>query len=173
MAPFLKPAGRPITTLIAFGPFGDVYSQAFAKLGVNTVRGSRGRNFHKAGGYHGMREMLRALDEGTSVALTADLSDSPKTVAPGILALARLSGRPIIPFAIVSDRCLTGLGRWDTPRLALPHGNIVAFVSRPITVCQTRDLQQLEMDRDRIARCLHQSVARALEVAALGRKRSP
>ena len=62
--------------------------------------------------------MMRALDEGRSVAITPDGPRGPARIAArGAVALARLSGRPILPLSWSASSCWRA-GGWD--RMMIP-----------------------------------------------------
>jgi len=61
------------------------------------------RAFHRKGGVGAFREMLLALEEKWNVATTADVPKRARVVGLGIIMLARESGRPIMPFAMVTS----------------------------------------------------------------------
>ena len=95
----------------------DAGAQAAAleHLGVTPVRGSGGpadRARYK-GGVPAMRELLRQLESGASVALTADVPKRARVAGLGIVTLAKLSGRPIVPTAVVTSRRIQ-FDTWDT-----------------------------------------------------------
>ena len=46
-------------------------------------------------------ELLRQLESGSSVAMTADVPKRARVAGRGIVTLAKLSGRPIVPTAAV------------------------------------------------------------------------
>ena len=48
--------------------------------------------------------MVRALEDGYNVALTADVPKRSRVAGLGIIMLARESGRPIMPFAMATSR---------------------------------------------------------------------
>ena len=106
MAPFIKKEGYRAKTLISRHRDGEMNAIAAEWLGVETIRGSgdHGGEFHRKGGVGAYRQMLQALDEGYNVALTADVPKISRVAGPGIVRLARDSGRPIYPVAIASSR---------------------------------------------------------------------
>ena len=76
----------------------DAGAQAAAlqHLGVTPVRGSGGpadRARYK-GGFPAMRELLRQLESGVSVAMTADVPKRARVAGFGIVTLAKLSAAP-------------------------------------------------------------------------------
>src|SRR5208283_805635 len=94
----------------------DAGAQASAarRLGIAPIRGSGGpidRQYYK-GGAPALRELLRQLESGSSVALTADVPKVARVAGAGIVTLAKLSGRPIVPFAVVLRRRVQ-FDTWD------------------------------------------------------------
>ena len=84
------------------------------RLGVETVRGSgtHSPDFDKKGGTSAFREMLTALDQGYSVAITADVPKVARVCGLGIVKLASMSGRAIYPVAIATSPRRV-LNNWD------------------------------------------------------------
>ena len=107
----MMPFARPVTMdrlAVLISRHEDAGAQALAaeRLGITPVRGSGGpadRNYYK-GGAPAMRELLRQLESGSSVAMTADVPKRARVAGMGIVTLAKLSGRPIVPTAAVMSR---------------------------------------------------------------------
>ena len=80
------------------------------KLGIGTIRGSTARDPSRVlekGGMVGFLEMKAALEEGACVSMTADISNlAARRAGLGIVALAKASGRPIVPIAYATSRRL-------------------------------------------------------------------
>ena len=101
---------------------GGVNAAALRRLGVAPIRGSgaSANARRRKGGVSAMREMLRALSSGASVAITADIPKRARVAGSGIVLLARLSGarlrrRRSSPAAgSISTR---GIGRASASRL--------------------------------------------------------
>jgi lysophospholipid acyltransferase (LPLAT)-like uncharacterized protein len=93
-----------------------------------------------------MRAMLAALKRGECMSLTADVPKVARVVGPGIVALARLSGRPIVPIAIVSNRRLIARS-WDRACIGLPFGHCAVRFGAPIHVARDADQATLEAVR--------------------------
>ena len=89
MAPFIKRPHLPGKTLISRHRDGEINAIAAEWLGVETIRGSgdHGNGFHRKGGVGAYRQMLDALGEGYSVALTADVPKVARVAGPGIVRL--------------------------------------------------------------------------------------
>ena len=83
-------------------------------------------------------QMLDALGEGYSVALTADVPKVARVAGPGIVRLARDSGRPIYPVALASSRRVE-FDNWDRSVMNLPFSRLVGVVGEPIRVPETTD----------------------------------
>jgi lysophospholipid acyltransferase (LPLAT)-like uncharacterized protein len=112
----------------------DAGAQALAAewLDIVPIRGSGGpadRVYYK-GGASAMRELMRQLDAGVSVAMTADVPKRARVAGAGIVALARLSGRPIVPTAVVSSLRVQ-FHTWDRATLGLPFGRAISSACRP------------------------------------------
>src|SRR6266516_1279385 len=103
MAPFIKREAHRVKVLVSRHRDGEINAIAAQRLGIATIRGSGGR-FDRKGGVGAFREMLDALAQGYSVALTADVPKVSRVVGLGIVMLARESGRPIFPIAVATSR---------------------------------------------------------------------
>lgn len=128
----------------------DAGAQAVALryLSVAPVRGSGGRGdrMRRKGGVIALRELKRQLDAGVSVALTADLPKRPRIAGLGIVTLARLSGRPIIPIAVVTRRRFD-FNSWDRASLGKPFGRGAIVLGDLIHVAPEADDAALEAAR--------------------------
>ena len=88
------------------------------------------------GGAAGLRAMLRLLAAGDLVVITPDGPRGPRRVAaPGVVQLAALSGRPVLPCAARSTRQRV-LGSWDRMRVPLPFGRGVLVCGAPVAVAR-------------------------------------
>jgi lysophospholipid acyltransferase (LPLAT)-like uncharacterized protein len=141
---FMIPLGkRPqdrYAVLISRHGDGGINAAACESFGIRPIRASGGKpsKMHKRGGITGLREMLRALEQGDSVTLTADIPKKARLAGPGIVTLARLSGRPIYPVAVVTSRRIT-FGNWDRTSIGLPFGRGIVAVGEPIRVDRHAD----------------------------------
>ena len=107
MTPFIKTKeSYRAKVLISRHRDGEFNAIAAERLGIGTIRGSgdHGGAFHRKGGVGAFREMLQALEDKWNVATTADVPKRARVVGLGIIMLARESGRPIMPFAMVTSR---------------------------------------------------------------------
>jgi lysophospholipid acyltransferase (LPLAT)-like uncharacterized protein len=162
MAPFIKKEGYRAKTLISRHRDGEMNAIAAEWLGVETIRGSgdHGREFHRKGGVGAYRQMLQALSEGYNVALTADVPKISRVAGPGIVRLARDSGRPIYPVAIASSRRIE-LNNWDRSVINLPFSRMAGVVGNPIWVADDASNDALEDARKSVEHELNAATARA------------
>jgi lysophospholipid acyltransferase (LPLAT)-like uncharacterized protein len=166
MAPFIKRPHIRGKTLISRHRDGEMNAIAAEWLGIETIRGSgdHGNGFHRKGGVSAYREMLQALEDGYSVALTADVPKVARVAGPGIVRLARDSGRAIYPVALASSRRYE-IDNWDRSVISLPFGKLVGVVGEPIRVPQTNDDQALENARLAVEASLNAATTRAYAIA--------
>jgi hypothetical protein len=132
---------------------GDAGANAAALrwLNVIPIRGSGGRaeRMRQKGGAEALREMLRALADGTTVALTADIPKRARVAGPGIVTLARLSGRPIAPVAVVTSRRFQ-FKSWDHASIGKPFGRGVIVISDFIEAPPDADEATMELLRKKV-----------------------
>jgi lysophospholipid acyltransferase (LPLAT)-like uncharacterized protein len=145
---------------------GEINARAAEKLGIGTIRGSGAHNgeFHRKGGAAAFTEMLRALDEGYNVALTADVPKVARVAGLGAVKLAQLSGRPLYAVAIASSR-RKELDNWDRTAINLPFGRVVVAASEPIRVAADADDAALEAARRQVEDELNAQTRRAYAMA--------
>lgn len=121
---------------------GESIARAVRHLGVATIRGSRTR-----GGAAALRASLRLLREGGYLGITPDGPRGPRMrVQPGIIALARLSGVPILPATYAVSRRRVA-GSWDRFVIALPFSRGVYLWGQPIHVAADADEAAMERSR--------------------------
>jgi hypothetical protein len=108
--------------------------------------------------------MLNALQEGYSVALTADIPKVARVAGLGIVKLASASGRPIYPIAIATRRRLQ-LKNWDRTTINLPFGRGGGVAAEPLRVPPDADDAALESARRALEISLHAATARAYAIA--------
>ena len=118
---------------------GENIARAARQVGVEAIRGSTAR-----GGVAAIRASLRLLKEGGYLGITPDGPRGPRMrVQPGIIALARLSGAPIVPISFaVSRRAVAN--SWDRFVIALPFGRGVYLWGSPLYVAADADKAALE-----------------------------
>jgi lysophospholipid acyltransferase (LPLAT)-like uncharacterized protein len=149
MMPLARPRTMgPLAVLISRHEDAGAQAIAASRLGITPVRGSGGpgeRQYDK-GGVPAMRQLIRLLDEGTSIAMTADVPKRARVAGLGIVTLARLSGRPIVPTAVVLKRRIQ-FDTWDRATLGLPFSRVVVVARDPIRLARDADDATIEAAR--------------------------
>ena len=98
------------------------------------------------GGGPALLRLKRELEGGATVAMTADVPKRPRVAGLGIVTLAKLSGRPIAPVAVVTSRRFD-FRSWDRASLGKPFGRGAIVVGDVIRVAPDADEAALEEAR--------------------------
>lgn len=165
MIPFLRRHYHNVKVLISRHRDGELNALAAERLGVGTIRGSgdmAGR-FHRKGGVSAFRAMLESLDSGINVALTADVPKISRRAGQGIVKLAAISGRPIVPVAMATSRRVE-LNNWDRTAVNLPFGRAVAVLGEWVRVARDADDAALEQARLAVETSLNEATERAYAI---------
>ncbi len=162
MAHLAWPKGMKVAALISRNADAEINARVLEKFGVIAVRGSGGSSYkmHKRGGVAALREMLRLLGDGVSIVMTADVPKVARKAGEGIIHLARKSGRPIIPLAVVSS-ARKDIKSWDRASIPLPFGRGAIVVGEALRVPPDADANQVESARQELERRLDDAHARA------------
>jgi lysophospholipid acyltransferase (LPLAT)-like uncharacterized protein len=163
MTPFIKTKeSHRAKVLISRHRDGEFNAIAAERLGIGTIRGSgdHGGAFHRKGGVGAFKEMVRALEDGYNVALTADVPKRSRVAGLGIIMLARESGRPIMPFAMATSRFLR-LNNWDHTTINLPFGRGALVGIEEIFVPADADAMTMEALRAKLQATLNEATRRA------------
>lgn len=79
---------------------GEIIYRIIKWFGFGAVRGSSTRGGHKA-----LRQLIRLSRQGVDLVITPDGPKGPRHhVQPGVVALAKLTGLPIIPLAFACSK---------------------------------------------------------------------
>jgi lysophospholipid acyltransferase (LPLAT)-like uncharacterized protein len=168
MAPFIKrkdPRHRT-KVLISRHRDGEINARAAERLNIGTIRGSGAHNgeFYRKGGAAAFTEMLKGLNEGYNIAMTADVPKVARIAGFGVVKLAQHSGRPIYAVAIASSRRID-LDNWDRSAINLPFSRMGLVAGGPIRVPSDADDATLEATRQQVESELNRVTARAYEIA--------
>jgi lysophospholipid acyltransferase (LPLAT)-like uncharacterized protein len=104
--------------------------------------------------------MVQALEEGWNVATTADVPKRARVVGLGVIMLARESGRPILPFAMVTSRFIR-LKNWDSTTINLPFGRGAVVGIDSVFVPPDADAETMERLRQQVETYLREATRRA------------
>ncbi|MEH3116883.1 MAG: lysophospholipid acyltransferase family protein [Methylorubrum populi] len=138
MISFMRRPQDRVATIISRSPDGNINTIALTRMGVRVMRasGARGRAVRDArakGGAEGLRAMVKALKGGETVAFSADVPKVSRVCDAGIVMLARFSGCPIVPVAVVTSRHIR-FNSWDRACLGLPFGRGAMVFGEPVFV---------------------------------------
>ena len=156
MMPYMWRRSAPINVLISHHADGEFLTQIMRFFTIGTVRGSS-----KRGGAAALRELVRLIGQGVSIGFTPDGPRGPRMRASeGIVALARMSGVPIVPVAFSTTRSRI-LGSWDRFLVALPFGRGTYIWGEPIYVTSDTRGDALEAARMAVEAALNELTAEA------------
>lgn len=140
---------------------GDLVSRFVQCFGLEAVRGSSSR-----GGAEALRLLARSLGQGRDAVVVPDGPRGPReTVKPGLVALARLSGAPIVPIALGASRAWR-LRSWDEFNIPKPFARCVVRFGDPIRVPARADRAAQEAARKDVEAALRALSWRVDEEAA-------
>lgn len=165
LMPFLR-QDQPVKVLISRHRDGEINAIAAERLGIGTIRGSgdMGRRFDRKGGVGAFKAMLTAIENGHTIALTADVPKIARVAGAGIIKLAQHSGRPILPVAMTTSRRIE-LDNWDKSAINLPMSRIAAVAGKLIQVDADADDAALEAHRSALEATLNAVTERACAIA--------
>jgi lysophospholipid acyltransferase (LPLAT)-like uncharacterized protein len=160
MMPYCWRRGMKMNMLISRHRDGGLIAGVIRHFGLGAVRGSSakpGKNDKSGGG--ALRAIIRLLSCGEYAGVTPDGPRGPAMrVGGGVLAMARLSGAPIIPVTFAASPRIH-VNSWDRFLVPLPFGRGVFIWGNPLTVPRDADdgaldqaRQMLENDLIRITR---------------------
>lgn len=148
MIPFARPDWMPACSLVSRHGDGGFNAIALRELGIGAIRGSgaMGKKVREKGGAPAFLAMMRRLAAGETMVLTADIPKRARVCGAGIVALARASGRPIHPIAVVTSRRID-FKSWDRASIGLPFGRGAIVVGEAVTVARDADEATCEAAR--------------------------
>jgi len=170
LAPFFRPRTLPYVALLSRNADAEINASVVERFGIRTVRGSGGRvrnAVSQKGGARALIVLRRMLGEGTGVCMIADVpKGTPREAGLGIVTLARLSGRPIVPSAAVTSRRHVIAKSWDQTAIPLPFGRLAVVLGEPIFVPADADAAVMEMKRAEVTRAIEAANAKAQALVA-------
>jgi lysophospholipid acyltransferase (LPLAT)-like uncharacterized protein len=167
MLPFARIFDFDVRVLISHHHDGEINALVARKLGVGTIRGSGARDpsrMMEKGGMRGFLEMKAALEEGACVSMTADISNlAARRAGLGVVSLAKVSGRAIVPVAYASSRRID-VKSWDRTTINLPFSRAVVAVAEPVLVPADAGDAVLEQKRLAVEDGLNAATRRAYAI---------
>jgi lysophospholipid acyltransferase (LPLAT)-like uncharacterized protein len=120
---------RRVLVLASRSRDGEMLARYVERFGLGVVRGSSSR-----GGASALRRLAAAVKAGQDVAIAPDGPRGPAgRVHPGVVALAALSGAPVVPLGFAA-RPAKVLRTWDRFVIPVPFARAAAVFGSPIVV---------------------------------------
>jgi 3-deoxy-D-manno-octulosonic-acid transferase len=162
----LRPENIKVAAMVAKHGDAELVGEAMRALDVVLIRGAgAGSRRRDRGGASALRASLAALDENYSLVMTADVPPGPARVAgAGIVAIGRMSGRPIVPVAVASKH-FASFDTWSRLTFNLPYSTLAFVAGDPITVPEHADASVLESKRLELETVLNAVTTKAYELA--------
>jgi lysophospholipid acyltransferase (LPLAT)-like uncharacterized protein len=139
-----------VHVMISASRDGELIARVTEHLGYEPVRGSTSK-----GSLGATRRLVAALRAGERTAITPDGPRGPRRQAQaGLVAAARLSGRPVVALGIGVARCWR-LPSWDRFAIPVPFSRVCYAYSDPIFVPREGGsdadyLAQIQREMDRV-----------------------
>ena len=173
MLPYANPDPQPVDIMLARHADAEVMGAMLESFGFDLIRGAgAGNRKRDRGGTEVLRAGLKALKNGRMVAMTCEVPPGPaRRVTPGVITLAKLSGRPIRAVAAATSNYLT-LNTWSRFTIGLPFSGYGIAFSEPIYVPRDASPQDMERYRKELEETLKATTNRAYELAGANIERS-
>ncbi|MGE3312253.1 MAG: lysophospholipid acyltransferase family protein [Limisphaerales bacterium] len=137
------PGGRGLAALVSASRDGAFLAAVLERFGVTPVRGSSSRR-----GAQALVEMKSWADQGLHLAITPDGPRGPGyRVQPGILGLAKATGRPVLPVAL-NAKWRWNAASWDRFQIPLPLARCDLVFGEPLRVGS--DCEEAAMESARL-----------------------
>ena len=121
---------------------GEWIAGIIERFGHGTARGSTSRGGRKA-----LRQLTRDMAAGRPAAFTVDGPRGPARIAQaGAVWLAKVTGNPVLPFHIESDRHWS-LRSWDRTQIPKPYAHVALAMGEPLDVPRDADDDGIESAR--------------------------
>lgn len=149
---------KDIVTLVSSSREGEYFVRMLKFFHPFVVRGSSTR-----GGSIAVKSLVRKIMQGMDCIITPDGPLGPKyRVQPGIIALARFTGAPIIPVSYWSSRRKI-LNTWDDFIFTLPFGRTTYVFGEPLYCPANATEPQMARLADALREALFAASRRAKE----------
>lgn len=139
--------GEGVVTLVSLHRDGEYITRAVRRWGYVAVRGSSSR-----GGLEALRELIRHVKQGRSLAITPDGPRGPfQKMKPGPAIIAQRTGAPIIPVAAAASRGWF-FGSWDRFLVPQPFARCRIAYGEPVFVPRDADEARIQATMDEVER---------------------
>lgn len=173
LAKLADPGGVKVAAMVARHGDAELIAEAMRAFDVELIRGAgAGGRKRDRGGAAALRSAVKALHDGASLVMTADVPPGPARVAGlGIVTIARMAGCAIVPVAPATSR-FKSLDTWSRLTINLPFSRLALVGGEPIHVPRDADAETLEACRLKLERELNAAMKRAYELAGADIRRA-
>lgn len=156
LIPVAHRRGRGYTGLVSLSRDGELLTEYFRRMNWRTIRGSTGR-----GGARAAIQAVKMLKSpGMTLSVTPDGPRGPaRKVQPGVVFLAKMSGKPLIPVGIHVRRAWHARS-WDRFVIPKPFSRVMWLYGDPIFVGSEEDTEAMCL---RIEEAINRLEAQAAE----------
>lgn len=164
----LRKETKSLCAIVANSLVAEPLARTLQRMDIAVIRGAgANREGQDRGGVRALRTAVRSLAEGLSVAMTADLLRYPGRCGLGVVTLACLSGRPIVPVAVASSRYHT-LNTRNRYTINFPFSRLGVVAGVPIFIPRSARAAELELWRGRVEGALNDATGEAYEQVGAG-----
>jgi 3-deoxy-D-manno-octulosonic-acid transferase len=169
----LHPGDITVSAMVARHGDAEFVAEAMRHFNTDLIRGAgAGDRKRDRGGAAALRAAVKALNDQSSLVMTADIPPGPARVAGlGIITIARMAGCPIVPVAAASSR-FTSFDTWSRMTVNLPYSKLAFVGGDPIHVPRDADTETLENLRKQLETELNAVTIQAYELAGADIKRA-
>jgi lysophospholipid acyltransferase (LPLAT)-like uncharacterized protein len=133
---------RAIVVITSENFDGEWIAGIIERFGYGTARGSTSRGARRA-----LLQLTREMAAGRPAAFTVDGPRGPARIAQaGAVWLAKVTGNPVLPFHIESDRHWS-LRSWDRTQIPKPYAHVALAMGEPLDVPRDADDDGIESAR--------------------------
>ena len=151
--------GRGIVVMTSENFDGEWIARIIERFGYGTARGSTSRAGRRA-----LVQLRREMRAGKPAAFTVDGPRGPaRSVQPGAVWLASLTGSPILPFHIEAERYWLARS-WDQTQIPKPFSRVAVAIGEPVEVPPNIAEPGLEVERSELERRLARLADRASDM---------
>jgi lysophospholipid acyltransferase (LPLAT)-like uncharacterized protein len=143
---YARHVGQPprLTAVVSASRDGALIAGVLQSFAIASARGSSSRR-----GAPAFLELLSAAESGSDLAITPDGPRGPRyVIEPGVIALAQMSGRPLIPVGPVV-RWKLRLKSWDRFQIPLPFSGATIKFGEPMRVGPEADREAVRAELQR------------------------
>ncbi len=131
--------------LVSASADGEIIARILGGQGFEPVRGSTSK-----GGLRALSSLIRRVRKGQSAVIIPDGPRGPRfRVQPGIIALARKTGVPILPMTYSAEKMIV-FSSWDRFLLPYPFTRCRVVYGEPVFVPADADRTEEERYRERL-----------------------